>query len=99
MASRPDRRLPTPMTEVLTVAKRDLKAGEVLDGGGGYTVSGICEKATVARAENLLPLGLSVGAVLNRMCPQARPSPMTWSTGRGLVCAATAPPADATVWE
>lgn len=56
--------LPTLTAEVLTVAKRDLKAGETLDGGGGYTVNGICEKATVAQAENLLPLGLAAGAVL-----------------------------------
>ena len=27
-----------------------LKAGEVLDGSGGYTVNGLCEKAVVARA-------------------------------------------------
>jgi predicted homoserine dehydrogenase-like protein len=54
---------------VLTVAKRDLKAGEVLDGGGGYTVMGVCEKATVARKQNLLPLGLSVNAVLKADVP------------------------------
>lgn len=51
--------LPTPTAEVITVAKRDLVAGDVLDGSGGYTVNGLCEKATVARAENLLPLGLA----------------------------------------
>ena len=56
--------LPTPTTEVLTVAKRDLAAGEMLDGGGGYTVVGICEKAEIARAERLLPLGLAGGAKL-----------------------------------
>ena len=57
--------LPTPTAEVITVAKRDLAAGEVLDGGGGYTVVGQCEKATIARQEKLLPLGLSSGARLN----------------------------------
>ena len=57
---------PTPTAEYITAAKRDLKAGEVLDGGGDYTVSGLCEKATVARAENLLPLGLAGGAVLKQ---------------------------------
>ncbi len=56
--------LPTPTTEVITVAKRNLEEGEVIDGGGGYTVNGICEKATIARAENFLPLGVSVGAKL-----------------------------------
>ena len=56
--------LPTPTAEVITVAKRDLKAGEVLDGSGGYTVNGMCEKVTVAREEDLLPLGLASGVRL-----------------------------------
>ena len=55
-----------PAADVVTVAKRDLKAGERLDGGGGYTVIGQSEKATVARDERLLLLGLSDGAVLKR---------------------------------
>ncbi len=59
-----------PTAEVITVAKRDLKRGEVLDGGGGYTVNGICEKAAVAREENLLPLGLSSGARLKQEVAQ-----------------------------
>ncbi len=57
---------PTPTAEVITVAKRDLVAGELLDGGGGYSVNGICERADIARAENLLPLGLSAGARLKQ---------------------------------
>ncbi len=56
--------LPTPTADVITVAKRDLKTGEVLDGGGGYTVNGICERADTAHVEGLLPLGLSYGAKL-----------------------------------
>jgi predicted homoserine dehydrogenase-like protein len=56
--------LPTPAAEVITVAKRDLQAGERLDGGGGYTVNGLCERAEVAHTENLLPLGLASGALL-----------------------------------
>lgn len=56
--------LTTPIAEVITVAKRDLKQGEILDGGGGYTVNGLIEKADTARAENLLPLGLAPGAKL-----------------------------------
>ena len=55
---------PTPTAEVITVAKRDLKAGEVLDGSGGYLCNGLCEKAVIARAENLLPLGLADDAVM-----------------------------------
>ena len=56
--------LTTPTAEVITVAKRDLKRGEILDGGGGYTVNGLAEKAETARIENLLPLGLAPGAKL-----------------------------------
>ncbi len=56
----------TPTAECITVAKRDLRAGEELDGGGGYTVVGQCEKAVVAREEGLLPVGLADRAVLNR---------------------------------
>ena len=52
------------MADTVTVAKRDLRAGEVLDGGGGYTVNGVIETAEAARAEGLLPLGLSSGATL-----------------------------------
>ena len=53
-----------PSADVIAVAKRNLQAGEVLDGGGGYTVLGQSEKAAVARDEGLLPLGLAQGAVL-----------------------------------
>lgn len=53
--------LPTPTAEVITVAKKALQAGEELDGSGGYTVNGFCEKATVARRDKLLPLGLAYG--------------------------------------
>lgn len=57
---------PIPVADTITVAKTDLAAGTVLDGGGGYTVVGLSERAEVARAENLLPLGLSKGAVLRQ---------------------------------
>lgn len=56
--------LPTPVADIITVAKRNLKAGEQLDGSGGYTVNGLIERAEVAWAENLLPLGLSDSTIL-----------------------------------
>ena len=62
--------LPTPVADVITVAKRDLKAGEILDGSGGYTVNGLIEKAEISRAENLLPLGLADNAKLKRAVSQ-----------------------------
>lgn len=52
--------LPTaPSAEVLAAAKHTLKPGEMLDGGGGYAVYGVAEKADIAREQNLLPLGLA----------------------------------------
>jgi len=48
-----------PSAEVLAAAKRELKPGDILDGGGGYTVYGLAERAEIAREENCLPLGLA----------------------------------------
>lgn len=59
-----------PVVEVLTVAKRDLEAGETLDGIGGFLSYGLCENVRVARPEGLLPMGISEGAVLRRAIPQ-----------------------------
>lgn len=55
-----------PRVEVVTVAKRDLVAGQTLDAKGGYDYYGQCEKAEVQRRENLIPLGLAEGCVLTR---------------------------------
>ena len=55
-----------PVCEVVTVAKRDLKAGELLDGIGGFCTYGLIENATAARAVSALPIGLSEGCVLRR---------------------------------
>ncbi|HXP87612.1 MAG TPA: SAF domain-containing protein [Bryobacteraceae bacterium] len=55
-----------PACEVVTVAKRDLKAGERLDGVGGFCAYGLIENATAARAMSALPIALSEGCVLRR---------------------------------
>ncbi|PLS83716.1 MAG: NAD(P)-dependent oxidoreductase [Chloroflexi bacterium] len=60
------------VAEVLTVAKRNLRAGEQIDGIGGYTVYASVDMAEVAREENLLPLGLAQGAVLRRDVEQGQ---------------------------
>ncbi len=59
-----------PTAELVTVAKRDLEPGDVLDGSGGYTVLGACEKASVASANRLLPLGIAFGAKVNEPIPE-----------------------------
>jgi predicted homoserine dehydrogenase-like protein len=51
-------------TETITVAKRDLPAGTVLDGGGGGTVYALVERADRAAAEDCLPIGFCEGAEL-----------------------------------
>jgi predicted homoserine dehydrogenase-like protein len=59
-----------PVCDVLTVAKRNLKAGERLDGIGGYCVYGLIDNTPVARALNALPIALSEGCVLRRDLPK-----------------------------
>jgi predicted homoserine dehydrogenase-like protein len=55
-----------PVCEVVTVAKRDLKAGERLDGIGGFCTYGLIDNAPAARALAALPMSLSEGCVLRR---------------------------------
>jgi predicted homoserine dehydrogenase-like protein len=52
--------------DAASVAKRDLKAGERLDGEGGYTVYGKLMPATKSRAEGALPIGLAHRVTLKR---------------------------------
>ncbi|MQA10619.1 MAG: oxidoreductase [Pseudonocardiaceae bacterium] len=55
--------------EVVAAAKRDLRAGERIDGIGGETVYGVTDSAAAARAEDLVPLGLVAGATVLRDIP------------------------------
>lgn len=55
--------------DVVATAKRDLKAGEVLDGEGGYTVYGKLLPASESLALGGLPLGLAHGVKLLRPVP------------------------------
>ncbi len=55
--------------DVAAVAKRDLKAGEVLDGEGGYTVHGHLVPAVRSKTQRLLPIGLAHGVHLTRDIP------------------------------
>ena len=53
--------LGAPTVEVITTAKTDLQAGQVLDGLGGYHTYGQAERADVTASENLLPHGVAEG--------------------------------------
>jgi predicted homoserine dehydrogenase-like protein len=55
-----------PVCDVITMAKRELKAGETLDGIGAYMTYGTIENSDVCQRERLLPMGLSEGCVLKR---------------------------------
>ncbi|MFZ0470133.1 MAG: Gfo/Idh/MocA family oxidoreductase [Thiogranum sp.] len=55
-----------PVVEVVTAAKKDMKAGELLDGIGKFTSYGLAENSDVCREQNLLPMGLSEGCRLKR---------------------------------
>ena len=58
--------LAAPTVEVVTVAKRDLPAGTVSDGLGGYDSYGVAERADVTDTATLLPMGVAEGCVTTR---------------------------------
>jgi len=60
-----------PVVDVVTIAKRDLVAGEPLDGIGGYTTYGQID--TVENAAGLLPVGLTAHATMVRSVARDRP--------------------------
>ncbi len=55
-----------PVVEVITIAKRPLKAGETIDGIGGFMTYGVCETAAIQQKDRLLPMGLAEGCRLKR---------------------------------
>ncbi|MDZ7693130.1 MAG: hypothetical protein U5K69_18750 [Balneolaceae bacterium] len=65
-----------PVCEVITLAKKDLKAGDKLDGIGGFTCYGTIENCDIARKENLLPMGLSQDCVLREDISRDQPITM-----------------------
>lgn len=64
-------------SDVAAVAKRDLAAGEVLDGEGGYTVFGKIMRAEDSLAAGALPIGLAHKVKLNKAIPAG--SAVTWA--------------------
>jgi len=63
--------------DVYAYAKRDLAAGEVLDGLGGYTCYGQIENCAVQAARPGMPICLSDGATLSR--PVAQDERIGWN--------------------
>lgn len=56
--------LGAPISETVTVAKRDIKAGETLDGIGGYSVRGVLETHQDMEVNGHIPIGLISGNVV-----------------------------------
>ena len=63
--------------DVVATAKRDLAAGEKLDGEGGYTVYGKLMPAAASKVVGGLPLGLAHGTTLKRAI--AAGEPVRWA--------------------
>ena len=63
--------------DVVATAKRDLKAGEILDGEGGYTVVGRLMPADASLQIGALSLGLAHGVKLLK--PVAAGQPVHWT--------------------
>ena len=61
------------VSEVVTIAKKDLKDGDRIDRIGGYTVYGLIDEYDIAKEQGLLPIGLSEGAVLKRDIEKSMP--------------------------
>ncbi|MGD1067076.1 MAG: flagellar biosynthesis protein FlgA [Vulcanimicrobiaceae bacterium] len=59
--------------EVVCATRRALRAGELIDGEGGYAVYGTCVPAARAREQRLVPMGLAHGLRLVRDVPADHP--------------------------
>ena len=64
-------------SDVVATAKRDLKAGEMLDGEGGFCVWGRQTPADTSLERYLLPLGLAHNVKLKRDIAEGQP--LRWS--------------------
>jgi predicted homoserine dehydrogenase-like protein len=58
-----------PFCDAITIAKRDLKVGEALDGIGGFTAYTLIDNFETSMKQNLLPMGVSEGCRLKRDIP------------------------------
>ena len=66
--------------DVVATAKRNLSAGEVLDGEGGYTVFGKLQPSATALRTRGLPIGLAHNVTLLKHVPAGQP--IGWSDVR-----------------
>jgi predicted homoserine dehydrogenase-like protein len=62
-----------PVCDTVSYAKRDLAAGERLDGMGGFTCYGLVERYEVCRREKTLPIAVSLDCRLRRAIVKDQP--------------------------
>lgn len=62
-----------PVCDTVTCAKRDLKAGERLDGVGGFTGYGLVERYEICQKESLLPIAISLDCTMVRDVKKDQP--------------------------
>jgi predicted homoserine dehydrogenase-like protein len=62
-----------PVCDTVSMAKRDLKAGDRLDGMGGFTCYGLIDSYANCRAGDYLPIALSGDCRLTRDIPKDQP--------------------------
>jgi predicted homoserine dehydrogenase-like protein len=62
-----------PVCDTIAYAKRDLKAGERLDGMGGFTCYGLVERYEVCAREDYLPMAISLDCRLKRDIAKDQP--------------------------
>lgn len=62
-----------PVCDTISYAKRDLRAGERLDGVGGFTCYGMVERYDVCKSEESLPIAVSLDCRLKRDIAKDQP--------------------------
>ena len=55
-----------PLGEVVCATRKPMKAGELIDGEGGYAVYGLSVPGEIARRDRLIPMGLAYGLMFDR---------------------------------
>jgi predicted homoserine dehydrogenase-like protein len=65
--------LGAPVCDTVTTAKRDIKAGETLDGMGGFHAYGLIESAELCAREDYLPIASSIGCRVKRDIAKDQP--------------------------
>jgi predicted homoserine dehydrogenase-like protein len=68
--------LDEPVADIMTMAKKDLAPGDVLERFGGYTCYGVMDLAKNARKLNALPSGINPGAKMVK--PVKKGEIITW---------------------